>query len=259
VYFDTTPNVGKVVTPSVAGGPPGMSIFVWADADSKAIRARIWDQTKKWINANPLVIAPNGGSNPRVAGSTTGWKVVWHGVSADADDILISDVSTAANVSVGKPVNTKTSGVQTQPAIAMAPAGETAIVWNDGGAIMMQRFDKAGAAIAGDQDAPVNADGAGESPSVAASSLAGGFFAVAWASGGMIQARFADLASGYLFNSIDGQDGPFEVSYPDPANAGPRMLPAVAAGGNGHVVFAWQDESANHFGIYGRKFPLPAR
>ncbi|MBI5531461.1 MAG: hypothetical protein HY898_02020 [Deltaproteobacteria bacterium] len=257
VYLDTTANA-KDAAPSIASGPSGLALVVWTDTTAGAIRGRIWDTSKGWIAA-PLTIAASGSSQPRVAGSGGGWKVVWHGASTDGDDILSSDVSAAANVTAAQVVNTKTAGVQNQPAVAFTPNGESIVVWNDGGSIMMQRFDKANVKIADDQKDPVNPGGAGDNPSVTGSSLVGGFFAIAWQSGADIRARFADVASGYLFNPEDGQDGSFVVNYPDSGSSGPRMLPAVAVGGNSYVGFAWQDESAGHFGIYARRFPLPIR
>ena len=258
VYIDTSSNPGKDATPCVAGGPSGLALVVWADSTAGAIRARLWDVSKSWVNP-PVTIAASGSSQPEVAGTGAGWKVVWHGASTDGDDILMADVSSAANISATQVVNTKTAGVQNQPAVAYTPTGESIVVWNDGGSIMMQRLDKNNGKVAGDQDAPVNPGGGGDNPAVAGSSLGGGFFAIAWQSGADIKARFADVASGYLFNPVDGQDGAFQVNYPDSGSAGPRLFPAVAVGGNSYVGFAWQDESASHFGIYARRFPLPAR
>ena len=89
------------------------------------------------------------------------------------------------------------------------------------------------------------------------SSLNEGFYAITWQANGKIMARFVDVAGGYLYNPVDGQDGPFEVGID--ATQGPRTMPSVAIGGDGYVAFAWQDDSQNHPGIYARRFPLPSR
>ena len=257
VYIDATTGAGKLQAPSVAGGPQGLALVVWADAGSGAIRGRVWDAAQKWLNT-PMVIVPNGASSAKVAGYASGWTVVWQGQSSDGD-IWMSRVTSQASVSTPQLVNEKAAGVQSQPAVAFAPSGESIVVWNDGGAIMMQRYSVAGEKVAGDQAAPVSTEGSAESPAVAGSSLGGGFFAIAWQSAGQIFARYAGVGSGYLFNPVDGQDTPFVANYPDTANPGPRALPSVAVGGNNYVAIAWQDESANHFGIWARRFPLPSR
>jgi hypothetical protein len=184
--------------------------------------------------------------------------VVWQAQTSEGD-VWMTHVSEAGAPAAAQVVNDKSSGVQNQPSIAFAPSGESIVVWNDGGAIMVQRFDQSGVKAPADQKARVNGEGAGEFPAVAGSSQAGGFFAITWQAGGQIYGRFLDLTGGYLFNPVDGQDTAFVVNHPEPANTGPRAMPSVAIGGNGHVAFAWQDESANHFGIWARRIPLPSR
>ncbi|HQP35631.1 MAG TPA: hypothetical protein PLI95_10635 [Polyangiaceae bacterium] len=257
VYFDTTVGVQKIAGPKVAGGPAGMALAVWIDTSSGALRGRIWSKTGGWM-IEPITLASSGASEAGVAGWNGGWKVVWHGFATDPDDIVMMDVSSVGDMLPQRGVNARTSGVQSQPAVAFAPSGESIVVWNESGSIFMQRYDKSGAAITGDQESSVSTDGGAENPAVAGSSLSEGFFAIAWQAQGSIFGRFADLSGGYLFNWIDGQDGAFEVGVPG-ASSGPRTLPSVAIGGQGFVAFAWQDDSQNHPGIYARRFPLPAR
>lgn len=256
VYFDTTTGVKHPSSPSVAGGPPGTALVVWTDSDSGALRGRVYNNSAGWL-ASPITFADSGCSQARVVGWNAGWTVVWKGFSTDPDDIVMADVTATGNTSNRKLVNDKAAGVQSQPAIALTPSGEMIVVWRDGGAIYMQRYDKYGTRIEGDQSAPVNTDGVGDNAAVAGSSLNEGFYAIAWQANGKIMGRFVDVAGGYLYNSVDGQDGPFEVGID--ATQGPRTLPSVAVGGDGYVAFAWQDESQNHPGIYARRFPLPAR
>jgi len=256
VYFDTTTGVKRSSSPSVAGGPPGTALAVWIDGDTGAMRGRIYNNSAGWL-ASPITFADSGCSEARVVGWNAGWTVVWRGFSTDPDDIVMADVSAAGVTANRKLVNDKSAGVQSQPAIALTPSGEMLVAWRDGGAIYMQRYDKYGTKVPGDQSAPVNTDGVGENVAVAGSSLNEGFYAIAWQAGGKIRGRFVDVAGGYLFNSVDGQDGPFEVGID--ATQGPRTMPSVAIGGGGYVAFAWQDDSQDHPGIYARRFPLPAR
>jgi len=83
-------------------------------------------------------------------------------------------------------------------------------------------------------------------------------YVVAWqVSDGAIRARLVDRDGGYLDNPVDGQNTSFLVSREDVS--GQRSRPAVVIGGDGHIVFAWQDDSVDHSGIFARRFPLPVR
>ncbi len=246
-------------SPTVAGGPADRALVAWVDHAGRRIRGRLWSSTG-WLSASETTLSSQEGITPRAAGWNDGWVVTWHGRSnEDNDDVMA--VRVEANGTVGAPflVNDERADVQDKPAIAALPTGEFAIVWQSGGRIFLQRFDASGKAVAGDQAVPVNEDaGVGEHPAIAASTLASGFYAVAWqTSDGAIRARLVDRVGGSLYNSVDGQDTSFLVSREDVS--GQRSRPGVAIGGSGHIVFAWQDDSAEHSGIYARRFPLPVR
>lgn len=255
-------NLGEngCTSPAVAGGPNDQALVAWTDTVGRRIRGRLWAKTG-WLSSSDSTFSAQDGDSPKVAGWNDGWIVAWHGRSnEDNDDILIVPVDATGNVGAPRVVNDVRVGIQDKPDVAALPNGSFVVVWHDTGQVMMQRFDAAGQAIAGDQSTPVNdgpTAGAGDNPAVAASSLAQGFFAVTWESGGEIRARLLDRSGAYLFNSVDGQSGSFVASRPDVG--GNRSRPAVAVGGAGHVVFAWQDDAPGHSGIYGRRFPLPAR
>lgn len=247
-------------SPTVAGGPTDRALIAWTDRAGRRIRGRIWSKTG-WVFSSDMTLSAQEGDTPRAAGWNDGWVIAWHGRSnEDNDDVLFVQVE--ANGTVGGPivVNERRADVQNKPAIAAMPTGEFAVVWHDTGRIMIQRFDVSGQPLAGDQDAPVNEEalGAGDHPAIAASTLASGFYAVTWqTASGEIRARLLDRTGSYLFNSVDGQPSSFLVNRADVA--GQRTRPSVVIGGAGHIVFAWQDDSADHSGIWARRFPLPSR
>jgi hypothetical protein len=157
------------------------------------------------------------------------------------------------------------TGVQDHPSVAALGDGDArfAIAWADhgqnGADVVVQRFDTAGAPIAGDGTTPVNdlvADGDQVTPAIAGSST-GAFYAVAWIDtpSGHVRARLLDAASGFDFNNVTGQNDEFQVSAVDGHK---RANPAVAIGGAGpFVAMGWEDQTAGSPGIYGRRFPLP--
>src|SRR5690606_29902543 len=108
-----------------------------------------------------------------------------------------------------------------------------------------------------DQVAPINTitDGEQSRPVIEGSGGAGTFYVVAWSDGsGEIRSRFLGGASGFLFNSVTGQNDEFTAT--PLGSTGARSGAAVAVGGSGHVVIGWQDDSTG--GLYARRFPLPA-
>jgi hypothetical protein len=254
---------GACEAPSVAGGPTDLALVVWSDKAASRIRGRIWNVAAGWVTTGQdLDVSAAAGSQPRVAGWSGGWTVVFRGAASDNDDILMVEVASDGTVGTAAQVNDNAAGAQETPAVAATPTGEIVVAWASAGDIMMQRYDAARQKIAGDQAAPVNNErpgaGAGSNPAASATALQQGFFALAWQSAsGQIHGRFAALGAGFLFNSIDGQDGSFPVGRDDVH--GTRSAPSVAIGGAGHVVLSWQDDAADHYGIWARRFPLAAR
>ncbi|MFX8308825.1 hypothetical protein ABTL21_19485, partial [Acinetobacter baumannii] len=81
------------------------------------------------------------------------------------------------------------------------------------------------------QDKPLNtSQGMLANPVVAAPHDAGTFYAVAWEKqdAADIVARFVDAASGFLFNSVTGQNDEFSATLAD--QTGTRGGPAIAIG-----------------------------
>ncbi len=250
-----------------AGGQPGTGLVVWTRAGQVVGRliARTTDPsgTATLTPQGPgdVAIAANG-AQAHVAGSASGWVVVYQGAgSGDGDGIFVRMVSSGGIVGPEVRVNTVTDGLQEQPDVAMLGDGRFVIVWRSAGDVWVQRFDAAGAAAPSDQDAPLNTVVEGEQahPVVAASGDLGAFYAAAWetdrSGNGAIAARFVGGDAGFGFNSVSGQNDEFEASVPGVNGA--RKLPAVAVGGGGFVAVGWQDESAAQPGVVVRRFPLP--
>lgn len=249
---------GGCSNPAVAASG-GRALVVWEQ--NGQILGRVWDPTQ----ASPddlgpqLTIAANGAA-PRVAGGDSGWVVVYQGGGGgDPDGIIKRSVNSAGTVGAEARVNTVVEGLQDLPDVAMFADGRHAVVWHSATDVFFQRFDAAGAAVAGDQDAPIHtlSDGEQLSPTIAASVGLGSFYAVAWVhlDSGHVHARYLGVDGGFGFNNVDGQNTDFLASHPN--TPGARRQPAVAIGGDGFVVFGWHDASAEHPGVFVRRFPLP--
>ncbi len=243
---------GDVGSVDVAGGPASVALIVFAQGGG--VRARFWSEASGM--AQEFAVATQGAA-PRVAGSPNGWVVTFQGsAGSDPDGIVAHLVQPGPIVSAPIAVNLQTQGLQDQPDAAMLADGRFAITWRGSGDVFAQRYSAAGQAVGGDQDAPINTtiDGEQSQPTIEGSSAAGSFFATAWSdASGSIRARFLGATSGFLFNSVTGQNDDFAAT-PE-GLAGSRSRPAVAVGGNGHVVVGWQDDAAG--GVHARRFPLP--
>jgi hypothetical protein len=233
---------------------------VWTDAALGKIVGRVYDHASDSLSAADIPISSQTGDTPKVAGSGSGWVVAWHGVGAsDADDVVTARVDASGAVS-GEATVTTSAGTQDQPAIAMQDDGSYAVVWRDAGTIRMQRFSAAGAAVAGDQDNPVNDQGGTASlPAIAAGKNGPtAFYGVAWGlDSGEIHARFPAADASFLYNFTTGQSG--ESVANAKGVAGQRSAPSVAIGGAGYVVVSWQDDGTGpQHGIIARRLPLPS-
>ncbi|HTJ84957.1 MAG TPA: hypothetical protein VL400_24735, partial [Polyangiaceae bacterium] len=183
----------------VAVGPAGSALVVYQE-DGAILGVTYASGTGA---SAPFTIAA-AGSEPRVAGGSSGWVVVYRGSSAGDDDgILMSRVSSTQTVSAPVLVNTATSGAQDQPDVASLSDGRAAIVWRSGGNVLAQRFGADDAPTDGDQAAPISTAGGATSPRVEGDSGTG-YFAVAWAAGSEIRARYLGATSGFLFNPSSG-------------------------------------------------------
>jgi hypothetical protein len=246
--------------PDVAGGPSDSALIVWNR--KTATFGRIWRKSSGVFPEMAELQIATGASAPRVAGNKDGWIVVYEGSGpGDGDGIFLVTISANGDVSAPVLVNDETTGVQNQPDVAMLEDGRSLVVWHssNGDDLRFQHFDAARQRVAGtDEQSLINTttEGMQQHPAVAAGL---GFFAVTWEDvAGTISARFIGGTSGFGYNSVTGQNDAFLVSTPDAAGTvGARLGPAVAVGGGGFVAFGWEDQNADHHGVFVRRFPLP--
>jgi hypothetical protein len=255
----------------VARGAGGQALIVWTTVDG-AVLGRIWkpaavpplpETITLFPAAADLVLAQNA-TLARVAGSDDGWLVVYSGGGPDDGDGVFSvRVDEEGQAAQPLRVNAVTTGVQGLPDVAMFADGRALVTWHSGGDVYFQRFAADDSTNPEDQASPIHllADGEQSAPAAAASEGFGEFFAVAWENqvDGSVWARFLGIESGFLFNSVTGQNDDFLASHPLPGVATVRRAPAVAIGGGGFVAFGWQDDSAVRPGLYVRRFPLPTQ
>jgi hypothetical protein len=183
------------------------------------------------------------------------------GGPGDVDGVFSVRVDEEGNADAPVPVNATTAGVQDLPDVAMFPNGRALVSWHSAGDVYFQRIAADGATNPEDQATPIHAitDGEQSAPAVAASVGFGEFFAVAWENqgDGSVWARFVGMETGFLFNSVTGQNDDFLASHPLPGVATTRRAPAAAVGG--FVALGWQDDSPMRPGLYVRRFPLPTQ
>ncbi|MCA9624826.1 MAG: hypothetical protein KC731_37640, partial [Myxococcales bacterium] len=265
--LDTLVNAGAASSspfPAIAGGPSNTALIVWTRGGT--LQGRVWSNGANSIcdtclpNAADLDIAAiTPGTRGAVAGNANGWVVAYTAPGVDSD-IFVRTIGTSGTLGEPQQVNDRADGPQVEPRVAMLEDGRFAVVWNDGGAIMMQRFSADAQPLAGDQDAAMTIlSPPGVLPAIAGGNDSGGFFAAVWSSqtDGTAWARFIGAGNDrYLRNPIDGEFTDFLVSHPSVGGA--RLGADVAIGGNGFVAFAWEDISAEHAGIFVRRFPVPS-
>ena len=253
-------NVTKLCAePRVARGPVGTTLVTWTRKEG--VFGRVWKTDGTVLPPIGEITIAMGGAAARVAGNAAGFRVVYQGSGAgDPDGIFMVPVSADGVLGAPVLVNSLTQGVQDQPDVAMLDDGSTIVTWHSAGDVIFQRFDAEGNAVVGDQDAPLNTTGLGpEVDQRAPAATAGsGFFLVAWqvmdASGvGNVAARFVGGQRGFGYNSVTWQNDEFPAT--DARVAGDRWAPAVALGS--YAVIGWEDRSADHPGVFVRRFPSP--
>lgn len=247
--------------PDVAGGPDGVALVVWNQAGE--LRGRIWTAASAALlpASEDLTLASGMtlGSRPRVAGNKDGWVVTYAGAgNGDGDGIFTRSVALDGSLGDEVLVNSITNGLQEQPDIAMADAGNYVVVWLSGGAVFFQGFDEAGNPRSSDQDSALSQESPpAQGPVVAAGA---GRFVVAWPAGAdpnnnAVWARFVNGDGTFGFNSINGQNTDFRASHPAIESA--RTGVATSIGGASFVAIGWQDLSDTTPGVFVRRFPLP--
>lgn len=259
--------IGKAADPHVAGSQ-GTALVVWSRPDG--VFGRIWRTDGSTSPVSGEISIASGGSHPRVAAFSGGFRVVYQGSGmGDINGVFMRTISlNGALADEEQLVNLTIDGVQDQPDVAALDDGATLVVWHSGQDVYFQRFDGDGKAISpDDQSSPLNTTGAGDgtdqqNPAVAGAS---GFFTVVWETPsaqdptlGNVMARFVGAKSGFGYNSVSGQNDDFPAT--DPSFATDRHHPAVAMSAqSGFVAVGWEDHDKMRSGIYVRRFPPPAQ
>ncbi len=153
-------------------------------------------------------------------------------------------------------VNTTVAGCQGAPAVAAAPDGSFAVVWQsqgqdgDGWGIFAQRFDRTGAPVGGEIAVNQGTAGDQQAPAVVYDP-SGASFTVAWESSGPgssgwdVLARQIDTASGTPRTG----DVPLAATV-----AGDQRHPALALLPGGSLAATWEGPDGSGSGVYLRTF-----
>jgi hypothetical protein len=259
----TGPDAGGVqsTSPSIAANGTGSLFIAWQDVSGPSagqILGRTYTPTG---GALGLVTAVSAASttneNVRVAGTATGWIVVWDD-SAQIKMRVFSGNGSAAGPEIVVSGSNHTS-TQDHPDIAVLADGRSAVVWADHGTsqgadVFVQRYDANYVPFAGDQAAPINdLVGAGDqiTPAIAGTTAAGGSFITVWLdlASGDVRGRVLDGTKGFALNPVDGTTSEFKASL---ASGVTRENPFVAVGGAGPwAAIGWDVEGA----VTVRRFP----
>ena len=153
------------------------------------------------------------------------------------------------------PVNTRTAGAQTAPAIGAASGGNFVVIWESDGqdgaglGVFGRRFDASGAPASDEFQVNSFTSSRQSQPSVAADSA--GNFVVVWESE---RDGSADGVYGRVFNAAAVAVGDeFQVNS---FTSGRQFRPSVSADTAGNFVVVWESEGqdGSGSGIVGRRF-----
>ncbi len=154
------------------------------------------------------------------------------------------------------PVNTYTTGDQSEAAVAMSGEGNFVVVWESDGqdgsgeGIFGQRFDAAGARVGAEFAVNSYTTNLQTSPAVAMNHL--GNFVVAWSSFGEDEDSYGIFAQ--LFNNGGEKFGSERIINEHTTSA--QEAPSVAMGADGSFVVTWQSylQDGSSWGVYGKRF-----
>lgn len=252
---------GQQVAPSVAVNGTGTLFIAWQDVNgpfSGQVVGRTYSPTGGNLGTeNPISVSGSNNENVRVAGTATGWVVVWD----DTTSIKMRLYAGNGNASGPEIVVSSTAHVGTQdhPAVAVLGDGRSAVVWADHGTsegvdIFLQRYDANVVAVSGDQASPINdVVGAGDqvTPAIAGTTSAGGAFVAAWVDvpTGDVRGRVLGGTTGFNPNPVDATTDEFKASL---AIGSIRENPVVAIGGASQwAAIGWDVAGA----VFARRFP----
>ncbi|HYX22385.1 MAG TPA: hypothetical protein VFA98_16195 [Thermoanaerobaculia bacterium] len=244
--------------PSVAMDPSGNFVVVWQslnqDGSGQGVFGQLFDSTGAAQGSEFQVNTYTNGSQyaPSVAMSSgSGFVVAWQSYGQDGSNYgIVAKRFNSAGGALGSEflINTYTTGVQGNPAVAMDPAGDFVIAWDGevpppaGGnsayfGITAQRYDSAG----NGQGQNIALDHAsGSRPSVSLDAT--GNFVVVWTS----------LLSNIYAQRFDNAGTPQGVQFQanSPASSYQNTMPSVSMGSDESFVVVWKNNGT----ISGQRF-----
>jgi hypothetical protein len=249
--------------PRVAAAPDGQFAVVWqsdvspGDAEFSSIRARVFDADGAPLDDDFQVNVSSDGDqvDPDIAMADNGdFAVVWYD---DADKPGSSQIGRGresrvrlfqaggAAVSGEIQLNTRTSGTQQQPAVAMSPGGAFAAVWRDNadGSVRLRRFNAGGQALDA-EEVRVDTLGANTNAQPDVALDADGSFLVVWQSSdspGNDESFTSVQARGFFAGGTPASvQQQVNLTTPDD-----QFEPKVAAVGGREFMVAWDSQAPN--------------
>jgi hypothetical protein len=186
-----------------------------------------------------------------------GFLVVWESEASAGTDHSGTSVQAREFTAAGAPVsedfqiNSYTPGRQSEPQVAVQPAGDFVVVWQTAGpidgdasglGIRAQRFNSVGSPVSAEFQ--VNGYTLGEQSAPVVATLADGGFVIAWQSAGSSGGDNSGLSVQARLYSASGAPlaGEFQVnSY----TTGDQLAPAVAADSTGTFAIAWTSNGSS--------------
>lgn len=241
---------------SISAAPTGEFVVVWQsdeqDGDKEGVFGQRYNSDGQKVGPEFRVNQFTSGSqdDPSVAMAPSGeFVVAW--TSADQDGNS-GGVFGRKYDSSGNPVgdeflvNSSTSGLQNNPAVAIDSGGRFVVVWEGVGVgddIYAQRFDENGVAQGPEFIVNTTTTGNQEMPTVALD--AAGNFMVAW------EASDADLKGIFAqrFDSSGNMIGVTEFAVNTIEDNNDQELPVAAMNASGQFVIVWQGEDSDGLGI----------
>ena len=256
---DATTCAGEPATqnaPAVAASGPKL-LVAWQDA-SGAINGRVLTPPNA-LSTQQAISTGTGNTAVQLAATATGWVATWQsGTTVKMRLIAASGTAQGSEATV----NTVAAATNAHPSVASLADGRFAIAFAGSGTgsdIYVQRYAADGTPVKNDQSAPINnVTTAGDQtlPKIASTSAASGAYAIVWLNGTDVQARLQSATSGFLPNSLTGQDDEFTASI----GTKTRTNPVVAIGGAAsNLIIGWEDKSTTAPGIIARLFPTPSQ
>ncbi len=244
--------------PDVARLDGDRMVVVWASGTPSKVTARLFD-SKGNPTAGEFVVNNYTGDqySPHVASDLAGnFVIVWSDQGRNDGSIFFDRRDhDGGTLNIAVPVETYTTGLQQNPAVAMSPAGNFVIVWqsysgidpSDSG-VFAQRFDASGNKVGGEFQVNQYTTGYQRNPRVAM--ITSGDFIVTWSSqqdaqSGAVMARRYDSAG----NPLGGE---FQVNTNE---LGAQYRPDVALDPAGQAIIVWQSflQDGDGPGIYGQR------